>query len=423
MLTPGTVVTVTPEKPVAGGRMLARHEGLIVLVAGAIPGEPVRARIERTGPSVVFASVTDVIEAHPDRRAVAFDPRCGGAAWAHIAYPAQVALKADLLHDALVRTARIAWDEPIAVAASPQRGYRMRARLHARRGRPGFFLEGTHTVCDAAVTGQLSSTTTESLDALGAALARLDLDTHADIDVSENIAADMRGIHVTFGGRVDGRAASSIPEVPLVTGLSWSDAARPREHVVWGTPWVEERLVVAEKAVALRRHVRAFFQGNRYLLPSLVTRVHALCPDGPVLDLYAGAGLFAVTLAAAGRSGVTAVEGDALAAADLHINAQRVGGGVDVRACSVERFVTTGPRRAPLTLLLDPPRTGMTREAAAAAVGLGAARVVFVSCDVATFARDVRRFVDGGYRLTSVDALDLFPETSHVEAIGVLERA
>ena len=173
--------------------------------------------------------------------------------------------------------------------------------------------------------------------------------------------------------------------------------------------------------VRLRRHVRAFFQGNRYLLPSLLCHVAAGCLVGPVLDLYAGGGLFAVTLAATGRHRVTAVEGDRIAAADLRANAERTGAEIEAHATPVERFVRSARPARPFTLVLDPPRSGMTRTAADGAIRLGASRVVFVSCDVATFARDVRRFVDAGYRLLSVEGFDLFPNTPHVEVLALLD--
>jgi tRNA/tmRNA/rRNA uracil-C5-methylase (TrmA/RlmC/RlmD family) len=95
---------------------------------------------------------------------------------------------------------------------------------------------------------------------------------------------------------------------------------------------------------------------------------------------------------------------------------------VEVFGVPVERFVTSAGAPRPDALILDPPRTGMTREAADGAVRIGASRVVFVSCDVATFARDVRRFADAGYRLVSLEGLDLFPNTPHVEVLALLDR-
>src|SRR4026209_1904901 len=106
MLAPGDVIEATIEKPAAGGRMIARHEGQILLVSGAIPGERIDARIERVEKRLAFASTTSVVEASPDRRD-ADDPRCGGCVYAHIAYARQVALKAEIIADAFTRIGRI----------------------------------------------------------------------------------------------------------------------------------------------------------------------------------------------------------------------------------------------------------------------------------------------------------------------------
>jgi tRNA/tmRNA/rRNA uracil-C5-methylase (TrmA/RlmC/RlmD family) len=142
-----------------------------------------------------------------------------------------------------------------------------------------------------------------------------------------------------------------------------------------------------------------------------------------VVDLYAGVGLFGLCLAAGGAHEVVAVEGHEASAADLEANAAPLGGAVRVERTSVERFVARHRARRPFTLVLDPPRTGMTRDAAAGAVALKASRIVFVSCDVATLARDLRKCLDAGYRLDSVRGFDLFPNTAHVETLAQLTLA
>jgi tRNA/tmRNA/rRNA uracil-C5-methylase (TrmA/RlmC/RlmD family) len=101
-------------------------------------------------------------------------------------------------------------------------------------------------------------------------------------------------------------------------------------------------------------------------------------------------------------------------------NAGPLGDAVRVERTAVERFVARRLDRKPFTLVLDPPRSGMTRDAAAGAVAMKAARVIFISCDVATLARDLRRFLDAGYRLDSVRGFDLFPNTAHVESLALL---
>ena len=174
--------------------------------------------------------------------------------------------------------------------------------------------------------------------------------------------------------------------------------------------------------MALQRNVRAFFQGNRYLLPALVARVLSLVEPGPVADLYAGVGLFGVALAATGRGDITAVEGDRTGAQDLRANASPYGAALTVVHQSVEAFVARPSTPPGTSLIVDPPRTGMSREAMDGIVHFRAPSILYVSCDVATLARDVRRLVESGYLIDHVEAFDLFPNTAHVEAVVKLRE-
>ena len=201
---------------------------------------------------------------------------------------------------------------------------------------------------------------------------------------------------------------------------------------VHGDVYVTDTIAIdAHPPIALRRHVLAFFQGNRYLINQLAAHVVAHVPrGGPVVDLYAGVGMFALAAAATRDARVTAVEGDRLAAADLAANAA-TNGAVDAVHQSVEAYLAGGVRDVRLepdregdgpTLIVDPPRTGLSREALDGICRQGAPRIVYVSCDAATLARDARRIVDSGYTLVRVDGFDLFPNTPHVETVTVFDR-
>jgi tRNA/tmRNA/rRNA uracil-C5-methylase (TrmA/RlmC/RlmD family) len=172
----------------------------------------------------------------------------------------------------------------------------------------------------------------------------------------------------------------------------------------------------------LRRRPSSFFQGNRFLLAPLVTAVLDAVPmEGSVLDLYAGVGLFSVALAATGRTPILAVEGERDAAADLKENAAPYASALRTIVGRVEDHTT--PRGRPAdTIVVDPPRTGISRAAMEAIAGHGASRVVYVSCDPPTMARDARRLLDAGYRLLSIEGFDLFPNTPHVETLGVFVK-
>jgi 23S rRNA (uracil1939-C5)-methyltransferase len=420
----GDDLELTIEKPAAGGRMIARHEGQIVFVRGAIPGERVRVWIERVDRQLAHAVVRGVIEPSPDRREAAADPLCGGSVYAHIAYPRQLAIKQQVIQDAFTRIGRLPVDGPIDVRPSPEHGYRMRARLHVRGARAGFYREGTHQLCDAASTGQLSPEAVECVASLAAALDAEMAGVLTSIEVSENIAGDQRALHFDLapGARLDRGHLERIRPAG-VTGLSASGPSVPLVEA--GEPAVSDPLSsLAGPGLPgdLRRRAESFFQANRFLVADLVAGVLALVPlNGEVLDLYSGVGLFAMSLAAAGAERVTAVEGDRASGADLSRNAEPFGARVAVHQQPVEEYLRrrTGPAAA--TLIVDPPRTGLSTEAVSAIIAHGAPRIVYVSCGPPTLARDARRLVDAGYALASARALDFFPNTPHVETVAVFD--
>jgi 23S rRNA (uracil1939-C5)-methyltransferase len=419
-LSVGDALALSVEKPVAGGRMLARLDGRVVLVSGTIPGERVQARIERLAKGVVYAATAAIEEPSPDRRVVEGDPLCGGCLYAHVAYGRQLALKAQVLEDAFARVARLRLPGPLHVVASPEAGYRMRARLHVRGSRVGFFREGTHEVCDVRQTGQLLPATCETLARLQAGIGSLGLDAVREIELSENVDASARVVHLDGPGRIDRRTLELLGTTDGLTGVaSSSDEC--------GDPYVTDVLSIAGQTVSVRHHVLAFFQANRYLLEPLVAHLVSHVPAGQrVLDLYAGVGLFSMAVAAVHRSSVTAVEGDPVAAADLRANATGAGGAVIAVHQPVEEYLRQAPSGRDEAgcdiVIVDPPRTGMSREALDGVIRLRAPRTVYVSCDVATLARDARRLVDAGCRLSHLDAFDLFPNTPHVETVAVFDR-
>ena len=422
MLTPGQRIELTIEKPASGGRMIARHDGRVLLVAGGIPGERVAARINRVERSLAFADAVEILDRSPDRREVANDPLCGGCLYAHVLYPRQLSLKAAVVADAFARIGRITL-AAVDVAASPERGYRMRARLHVKEGRVGFYREGTHELCDAAQTGQLSDPAIEAAER-SAAVLRASGQPALSLELTENLAADQRAIHIELGAGA--RASAALVEAitgDAVAGCTAHDA----QGRLWsaGTPFVAdslEQLTGGRAHGSLQRHARSFFQANRYLLPALVAAVTAeVLPDGAVLDLYAGVGIFSVALGGMGRDGIMAVEGDASSGSDLTVNARQFAGSVRAVIESVEAFLADSSL-APSTVIVDPPRTGISKDAMHAVGRLNARRVIYVSCDPPTMARDLARLLAAGYRLTSLRAFDLFPNTPHVECVAVLDR-
>ncbi len=404
--------------------MLARHQGRVVLVMGAIPGERVRARVVRARRDVLHATVTDVVEADRDRRSVDGDPGCGGQVYGHIAYRRQLVLKSQLVRDALTRIAKLPGIDDVSVTASPEHGYRMRARLHASRSGLGFLREGTHSVCDPEPTRQLQPETIRVVSSLGRRLVEASADRVIHVDLAENMAADQRVLHFHVRGEVAPETLADCTAETSCTGVTWAMHGAGETMILRGTPTVTDRVsevIDGKDSGVLTRHAASFFQANRYLLPDLVRAVCRRVTIGPVLDLYAGVGLFGVALASLGVRGITAVERDRIAVSDLAVNAANGGRMIDVVRASSEAYLTGRSDPIPGTVIVDPPRTGLTRNVIDRLAALGT-RLVYVSCDVATFARDLRRLSEVGYEVGDIDAYDMFPNTAHVELVTTLQK-
>lgn len=417
----GDRLTLTIERPAAGGRMIARHEGAIVFVAGAIPGEVVEAEVEKVQRGTGWAITRRVIERSPDRVPDAADGSspsdggCGGCVFAHIEYGRQRAIKAAIVADAFRRLGRIPLEADVEVVPSPVDGYRMRARLHVRNGRIGFFREGTHSLCEAGPTRQLRPDTLAVLEALEQSLKSLGRDTVGAIELSENVEATERALHLELLPNADPSRLAAATTLAGLTGATCAPPDTSRTMDLWGSALVSD--VVA--GAGLSRHARSFFQGNRFLLEPLVAHVLSLITEGPVLDLYAGVGLFSLAASHAGHGPVVAVEGERFSAADLRRNAS-ARQDVRVRSEAVEEYLPHATKAS--TIIMDPPRTGLSKEALAGAIAVQAPGLIYVSCDIATLARDARLLLDAGYRVAGVRAFDLFPNTAHVETVIAFVR-
>ncbi len=423
----GAVVALTVEKPVAGGRMLARHEGQIVLVAGAIPGERVMARVERTGRGVAHAQVIDVVEASPDRREGG-DWRCGGNVLGFIAYARQLEIKRQIVEDAFARVGRIALAAATRTVPSPEGGYRLRTRLHVDGGRLGFYREGSRQLCDPVATGQLSPAACAWISEVAAALARSGSSDVVELEMAETLPGDARAVHAVLVPGSDVRRAAGL--LCGAAGISAQCGEKGAVRVVAGDTVLTDRIPLrcgASTAVLeLRRDVRAFFQGNRYLVEALVAEVVDRVPSGPVVDLYAGVGVFGLAVALLGGDDVTLVEGDEVSGANLAWNTTVVGGRTRSVQSSVEGFLDRTAVGAlgtlGATVVIDPPRIGLSRDALRGLLRAAPERVVYVSCDPPTLARDARGLIDGGYALGEIALFDLFPNTAHVETVTTFAR-
>ncbi len=421
----GDVIDLSIEKAVYQGQGLGRHQGQVVFVPGAFPGDRLRVRVSSVSRDYARATIETVLEASRERRPAPcrFHDRCGGCSYQELGYETQRRIKGEVLGETL-RRGGLNWDEEIEVVASPEQGWRTRARFHlAERGgtaRLGLYRAGSREVVDLDECLQVSP-------AMNRALASFRL----GIEASPAAWQQIHGIELAESDAGDRLVAALDTSLPSAQAASLFRLAAAAPHLTGfgvlpgragrrlylhlrGEPFVTAKVAGLE----LRAHVGSFFQGNRYLLEPLVREVVDRTPEaGVVLDLYAGVGLFALALAGRAER-VLAVEQNATAAADASFNARAAGlRNVRVERRRVEEMLRPARSPRPERVVLDPPRTGAGEAVVAAIAARHPESVVYVSCDPTTLARDLRRFAALGYRPASIRGFDLFPDTYHLETV------
>lgn len=397
--------------PVAhGGHCVARHEGRVVFVRHALPGEEVRARLTDARPEARFwrADAVEVVQASSDRVPSAWPEAgpggVGGGELAHVALPAQRRWKAAVVAEQLRRLAGIC-DRDVVVEGcasdEPSGGTGWRTRIELAtdaEGRAGMHRARSHEI--AALT---------------------------DMPLAVEGIADLGLLHRRWpaGARITAVApVGGDRPLVLVDGVPWTERGpdtRPNARTS-----VREVAYVGGDSLTWRVAASGFWQVHRdapTVLAEAVLSAASVCAGSTVVDLYAGAGLFTLPLArAVGESGrVVAVEGDALALRDarrnLHAHPQ-----AELHLGGVREVLDAGAVGAADLVVLDPPRVGAGRAVIDGIAALEPDRVVYVACDPAALARDLAYLAGHGYGLAGLRAFDLFPMTHHVECLAVIER-
>ena len=423
-----------------GGVFVGRHEGRVVFVPDAIPGERVRVRRAAEpgaeGKRYWRAELLEVLDASPHRRPhvwrqadVEVPPqlRPGGADFGHIDLAHQRALKLQVLRDALRRIGGLP-DVPTSIAAASPvisdtgdvltaetpdgTGWRTRLSLHVdAAGRVGPYASRSHRV----ITVDDLPLATPEVERAALAI------THGEpgrIDLIQPADGRVRTLHRPRGGP---RSTGSRETVTERVG-------RREFRVDAGGFWQVHRLA----AHSLTELVTARLSAAAGRSASAGDSAPVVDPEARHLDLYGGVGLFAAALAELGGPGtrVTTVESDPRATAHARENLAEWPG-ARAETARVDRWLphlaqrASAARRARLSqgvILLDPPRSGAGRAVVEHIAALDPQTVVYVACDPVALARDLATFRDGGYTTEQVDAVDLFPHSHHVEAVAVLHR-
>ena len=399
---PEKLLRVRTVAPVYGGYALARAEGIGVLfVRGALPGEEVRVRLGERKRDYAFAGAVEILAPSPHR----VDPpcevfgECGGCQLQHASYPYQLEMKREILREAFRRIASMDVSPACATPGEPF-GYRYRGQFKTDGAGIGFYAGRSRRLVPVSRCPLM-------VDAINAALPSLrNLGEIAPVEEIHLATDGSRVIACLPGVRFDPRIVERAKET--LAGIAFEDRT-----------WGEGTVVLPLDGLAYAVSPRGFFQANWRMNLALIERLLSRIGDlhrGRVLDLYAGAGNFALPLA--GRCGeVVAVEGEPRSFADLRRNVRENGlGNVRAVRSRVESFRPDGRFDV---VVLDPPRAGLSPKALSLVRRIAAGRVLYVSCNPSTLARDVRSLSDR-YDLSELSMHDFFPNTHHVEALALL---
>lgn len=404
----------------AGGAGVGRDpDGRAVFVHRTAPGERVRARVLEAKQRWARAGLLRVLDAAPARREAPcrFYSRCGGCTLEHLQYDAQLAAKAGIVADALSRIGGISIEPPRVVASPSQLRYRNRVSFTLVRLRDGSVRAGFHElerpdrVLDIDETCLMPEETVAAAwgavrRSWGRGASRLPSGTRLRLTLRATSAG--RASLLVQGGYGPGRAEELLARIPELDAIWHKPQAGDPPVLLGGTPGLVESW--GDETLALGGGV--FLQVNRgaaALLEEYVIELAGDVSDRTVVDAYCGVGLHARRLARLGAR-VSGIELDAQAVQE----AQR---GVPHAVFEVGRVEDALPALLPAHLvILNPPRAGVAGTALTALLATPPERVIYVSCDPATLARDVKRLA-ARFELRSIRCFDLFPQTAHVETV------
>ncbi len=439
---------LTIEKLIYGGDGLARTpagpdgRSMAVFVPFVLPGEQVEADIRQEKTGFARGTITQLIEASPERVAprCPYFQQCGGCHYQHIPYERQLEFKAQILRETFERVGKIELKGEIRVHPSPPWNYRNRTRLQVRAAPEfalGYYRFGSREflpVRECPISSPSINRVIARLTELGGLAcppAVEELEFFADANDEQLLGWAYCRQDANEDAKRDAdekkllRWAEAVRrELPNLIGLHFFSSRRRLEDEAptdlrllarSGTESIRYRAAQDEYQVS----AGAFFQTNRHLVNELVSVVAGNASGEVALDLYAGAGLFAVPLARSFHH-IFAVEASQTSFRDLR---QNVPASVKAVGARTEDYLRSrAVRKRPELVVLDPPRTGAGKAVTRSLIELGAQRIRYVSCDPATLARDLAPLVAGGYRIEEAHLFDLFPHTFHIESVILLAR-
>ena len=393
-----------------GGEAVGRHTGKAVFVPYGVPGDLVRVQVVRERTRYSRARLVEVLSPSPQRAEppCPYFGRCGGCQWQNIEYGAQLEYKRGVVRTQLQRIAGLA--DPVVRPTLPMSEpwhYRNHVQFAVGEDGPlGFRAAGSHGVVPVERCLLMHPLLEELYNCL-------------DIELPDLMRLSLRaGVRTGEQMVIFETAADDAPEIEVDLAISCVLLLSDGTPVtLLGSPYIHEQVA----GRAYRITAPSFFQVNTEGADLLVAQVgEYLRPQASdtLIDAYCGVGTFGLSLAQEVGQ-VIGVEADLWSVEDAKANGRDLGNVTFVHG-SARDVVPALDVTAPL-LIVDPPRSGLEPGALSALVQLAPSRLVYVSCDPATLARDIKGFVAAGYALREVQPVDLFPQTYHIESIALLE--
>ena len=451
----GSIIDITIDDVGHAGEGVGRYANRPVFVPGGIPGDHLQVKLTQVHKRYAHASLLKVLHSCAQRVTPMCSEfgRCGGCQLQQWNYQAQLAWKQERLVQTLARVGGIRQVLIRSIIPAPRQwAYRNKAQFPVGmyEGKPalGFYRYGSHELVPVTdgchivhpLIGRAAAIIDKHLPTLGSVY-----DERTGRGVLRHVVMRV-GFHseqllITFVCQQPNLAGlptlitklqEAMPQLVGVTininNKSGNRIMGAEDITVWGRDYIEERLHTGGGSLLFHVSARSFFQVNPMQaerLYQVVARYAVVDDNAKVLDAYCGTGSIALYLAQAGAAAVWGVEEETAAVHDAQINAQLNNvSNVRFYAGKVEEIVAELVRKgnAPNVVVVDPPRSGCDAEFLATACSWQAERWVYVSCNPATLARDMRIIMDNGYNVVEAQPVDMFPHTAHVECVVLMER-
>ena len=407
------------------GYGVARIHGKVVFVPYAVTGDRAWVEVIEEKKKYSMGRLIQIVEPSPWRvnPPCPYFGSCGGCQWQHIDYSAQGELKKEILGDLLKRLGKLKEIPSVGLVPSPKSyDYRIRIQLKVRGKAMGYYREGSHQIVDIDRCPISHPLVNRIIRKLRGEFAVLELMKEIEINVSPE---EGRGIILFHPHSLDRRIESLTKKLlqsdPILRGIA---IAGRGELNLFGDPVLNFTIPLSqERNLTLRISPGSFSQVNleqNQALIQIVLQFSEVDQEDRVFDLYAGAGNLTLPLAMRAKE-VLGIEENRMAIKDAQFNAERNG----IKNCHfiqgrVEDVLLDWKRETPHVIVLDPPRTGC-KTILDRVVGLKPRKIIYVSCEPTTFSRDLHLFSERGYSLQRLSLIDMFPQTYHMEMVGLLK--